>query len=128
MEPLLRWVIDVRRLAAIDLWGQHGRPLRRRLITLEFALGIALPMVLGSVCLTARAPFTRVIGAWLVGIALNYVPLAFHAFRLPRHGALEAELAGVDARSELRRYSRRQFVIAIPLALLVMSFLQPPRP
>ena len=80
------------------------------------------------VCLTARAPFTRVIGAWLVGIALNYVPLAFHAFRLSRHGALEAELAGVDARTELRRYSRRQFVIAIPLALLVMSFLQPPRP
>ncbi|HEX8971176.1 hypothetical protein [Oryzihumus sp.] len=124
----MRWVIDVRRLAAIDLWGLHGRPLRRRLITLEFALGIVLPMVLGSVCLTARAPFTRVVGAWLVGIALNYVPLAFQAFRLSRHGALEAELAGVDTRSELRRYSRRQFVIVIPLALLVMSFLRPSHP
>ena len=124
----MRWVIDVRRLAAIDLWGLHGRPLRRRLITLEFAFGIVLPMVLGSICLTARAPFTRVIGAWLVGIALNYVPLAFHAFRLSRSGTLKAELAGVDTRDELRRYSRRQFVIVIPVALLVMSFLRPPRP
>ncbi|MGN6635001.1 MAG: hypothetical protein ACTHJ6_05990 [Oryzihumus sp.] len=124
----MRWVIDVRRLAAIDLWGLHGRPLRRRLITLEFALGIVLPMVLGSICLTARAPFTRVVGAWLVGIALNYVPLAFHAFRLSRRGTLKAELEGVDTRDELRRYSRRQFVIVIPVALLVMSFLRPPRP
>ena len=123
----MRWVVDVERLAAVDLWGKEGRPLRRRLITLEFLVGIVLPMVLGSLCLTARAGFTRVMGAWLVGIALNYVPLAFHAVRLSRRGALEAELAGVDVGSELRRYSRLQFVIAIPLAVLVMAFLPPGR-
>ena len=123
----MRWVVDVRRLAAIDLWGARGRPLRRRLITLEFGLGIIIPMVLGSFCLTARAGFTRVVGAWLVGIALNYVPLAFHALRWSRPGALEAELAGVALERERRFYSRAQLLIGVPLAILAMAFLPPAR-
>ena len=124
----MRWVVDVERLAAIDLWGRQGRPLRRRLITTEFVAGMILPMVLGTLCLTARAGFTRVTGAWLIGVALNYVPLAFHALRLSRPGALEAELAGVDVTTELHRYNRVQFLIVIPAVILVMAVLRPRRP
>jgi len=39
-------VIDVRRLAAIDMYGRHGRQRRRRLILAEFVLAaIGIPLL-----------------------------------------------------------------------------------
>jgi len=62
-----------------------------------------------------------VVGLWLVGAGINYVPLALHARSLSRPGALEAELAGVDVRRELRRAGAQQLWIAVPLAVAVSA-------
>ena len=57
---------------------------------------------LGFLAIVRGSGWIVVLGIWLVGAGVNYVPLAVHAQSLSRPGALEAELAGVDVRRELR--------------------------
>jgi hypothetical protein len=47
----------------------------------------------------------RVLGIWMIGTGLNDAPLAAYAMALSRSGALNAELAGVEARPGRCRYS-----------------------
>jgi hypothetical protein len=118
-------LVDVRRLAAIDMHGVAGTMLRRRVILAEFVFGAAGCVFLGLLAATrAAAPGWRLAGVWLVGIGVNYAALAFHAVSLSRSGALDAELEGVDADSELRRYGVLQFWIVVPLLLAVLALRQ----
>jgi hypothetical protein len=114
--------MDVRRLAAVDLHGAAGRPVRRRIILAEFVLGLVLMVAVGIWMLF----FTRsvgwwVLGAWFVGVGLNYLPLSLHALDLSRPGRLEAELAGADLGAEGRLYTRVQLWVFVPLALVVFA-------
>jgi hypothetical protein len=116
---------SVRRLAAIDMWGNKGSPLRRRLILVEFLVGALGGVGLGVLTLvTASDAIWIAVGIWLVGVGLNYVPLAFHAISLTRRGELERELAGVDIRSEIRLYTKAQFRLLVPLWLAILAFNQ----
>lgn len=111
--------MDVRRLAAIDMYGTRGTVRRRRIILVEFLFAVVVMPVLGVVFLIVSDGGTgRLFGAWLIGSGLNYLPLALYAIRLSRPGALDAELAGVEIRPELRRYSLLQLWIMVPLALV----------
>jgi hypothetical protein len=114
--------VNVRRLAAIDMYGARGAVRRRRIILAEFIAG-AVVMVAFGVWLAAFSPGLggRVLGIWIVGSGLNYAPLAAYAIALSRAGALEAELAGVDTGRELRRYSVLQLWIFVPLSLVVLA-------
>jgi len=47
--------------------------------------------------------------------------LAWHASQLSHRGALDAELRGVDLPRELRRYTRLQFWIAVPLLFVGLA-------
>ena len=114
--------MDVRRLAAIDLYGLHGTTRRRRIVLVEFVGGVLVMVAVGIVVLiTAGGTGSRLFGAWMTGAGLNYAPLAVHAITLSRAGALDRELAGVDPRPELLRYGVLQFWIFVPLALVVMD-------
>lgn len=118
-------LIDVRRLAAVDLYGRRGAKLRRRLILAEFVLAAVDGPLLGVAILLAASSAPWVLfGACLTGIGLNYVPLALHAISLSRAGKLDAELAGVDVGAELRRYAARQFLLAVPLLVLILGAVQ----
>jgi hypothetical protein len=46
------------------------------------------------------------------------------AISLARPGRLDAELAGADVAAELRRYTVRQLLIAVPLLVLVLGVVQ----
>lgn len=118
-------LIDVRRLAAVDLYGRRGARRRRRLILAEFVLAaIDIPLLgLATLLAASSAPWV-LFGAYLTGIGLNYVPLALHAISLSRAGKLDDELAGVDVGAELRRYAAKQFLISIPLLLLILGAVQ----
>jgi hypothetical protein len=111
--------VNVRRFAAIDMYGTRGTTWRRRIITAEFIAG-AIGMVAFGIWLACDATSLggRLFGVWAVGAGLNYAPLAAYAIRLSRPGAVEAELAGTDTGRELRRYSLLVFWIAVPLALV----------
>jgi hypothetical protein len=118
-------LVDVRRLVAVDMHGSRGTLFRRRVILAEFVLGAILGTAVG-VLVTAAATTLggRVFGLWIAGACLNYVPLALHAISLSRPGRLDFELAGADIQHELRRYTRSQFWIAVPLLFVVLAVLQ----
>jgi hypothetical protein len=114
--------MNVRRLAAIDMYGTQGTARRRRITLAEFVAGVAVSVAFGT-WLVAYAPGSgsRILGIWMIGAGLNYAPLAAYAIGLSRPGALSAELAGVDTGRELRRYSVLQLWIIVPLSLVVLA-------
>ena len=114
--------MNVRRLAAIDMFGTKGTPRRALIVLAEFVAGLVVTVPLGIwVTAAASNTGTRIFGVWLIGAGLNYAPLAAHAVSLRRPGALQTELAGADTRRELRRYGVRQLWIAVPLSLLAFE-------
>jgi len=114
-------MLDVRRLAALDMWGSAGSIRRRRIIRAEFAIGVVGCTSLGLLAIGRGGGWMVVVGIWLVGAGVNYIPLALYAQSLSGPGVLEAELAGVDVRSELRHAGLQQFWIAVPLAIAVFA-------
>lgn len=117
--------IDVRRLAAIDMYGARGTVFRRRVIVAEFVLGAVVGTALGvAVVVTASSVGWQVFGAWIAAACLNYVPLAAHAIDLSRPGRLAAELESVDVPRELRHYTKTQFWIAVPLFFVMLALVQ----
>jgi uncharacterized membrane protein len=116
---------DIRRLAAIDLHGAHGTRARRRVILAEFGFGAVGGTGLGVfVAAAGLGVGWTIFGVWLAGTCLNYVPLALQAVSLSRPGRLAAELGGADVRSELRRYTKAQFWIVVPLLFCVLAIVQ----
>lgn len=114
---------DVRRLAAVDMFGSRGSVRRRRVIRAEFIVGAAACTALGAWVLMSGLGWWRAVGAWLVGVGANYVPLAWHAVALSRPGALEDELRGLDLRREGRRAGVAQLWILVPFALVIVGAL-----
>jgi hypothetical protein len=118
----------VRRLAAVDMYGTVGSCRRRRVILVEFIGGVVLCACLGATLASTDGETNRLVGWWLLGIAVNYVPLALMAVSLSRPGALDTELAGVDVRAALRYYGVAQLWIAVPLAVAIFALAQLRRP
>ena len=117
-------LLDVRRLAAADMWGTAGSLRRRRLIRVEFIVGAVGCTALGVLSLISGSGWADALGVWLIGAGVNYIPLALQAQSLSRPGALEAELHGLDLRSELRRAGVRQIWIAVPFAVAIAGLPQ----
>jgi hypothetical protein len=116
---------DVRRLAALDLHGTAGRQWRRRIIGAEFVLGAVACLIVGIwLATTVSTVGPRVLGAWIAGVGINYLVLAWQAAGLWRRGALAAELGAADVREDLRRYSYLQFWIMVPVLFVVLALLQ----
>ena len=106
--------LNVRRLAALDMHGASGTRRRRRVILSEFTFGVAGCTALGIWTLTWGSAVGMILGFWLLGLAANYLPLTVHVITLWRRSALEAELADVDIRAELREYTRAQVWVLVP--------------
>ena len=121
-------MLDVRRLAALDMHGAAGTRLRRSIIRAEFVLGAVGGAGLGIwVAVAGTTVGSLVFGAWIAGVGVNYAALAWQAALLSRPGMLEAELAGVDLGRELRRYSVLQLWVVVPLLLAVLAARRPDR-
>lgn len=117
--------LDVRRLAAVDMYGARGTTLRRRVILAEFIGGAAAMVLVGVWCVIGTDSVGwQMLGILSIGVGLNYVPLAVHAVALSRLGALDAELNGVDLARDGRYYTAAQFWIFVPLLLVVLALRQ----
>lgn len=102
--------------------GAKGSRLRARLILAEFALGAAAGPALGAVVVVqGGSPAWQLFGLWIAGACLNYVPLVIYAIELSDREALASELADADIPSELRRYTKAQVWVFVPLALIVFD-------
>ncbi|MEU4473987.1 hypothetical protein [Micromonospora sp. NPDC023888] len=114
--------MNVRRLAAIDMYGSRGTTRRRRIILAEFLVGVVVMVTWGVWLLaSAQGVGSRALGLWLTGAGLNYAPLSAYAIALMRPGALDAELAGASIERELRRYTVLQLWVFVPLSLVVLA-------
>ncbi len=118
--------MDVRRLAAVDMYGGKGTQRRRRIIVAEFVAGaVAGPLVAVAVLASGPGWMMAIFGLWLLAACLNYIPLSVYAvgfFRSPER--LSAELEGVDIPAELRHYTAAQVWVFVPFALIVIDLLQ----
>jgi hypothetical protein len=114
--------VDVGRLAAIDMHGLAGTRVRRTIIVTEFVLGFPAAFALGVyTVLSADSAFWSAFGIWLLGIGVNYLPLALHAISLLRPGRLSAELTGVDIEREARYYTLAQLWLLVPFLFVVLA-------
>jgi hypothetical protein len=66
--------LDVRRLAAVDMWGSRGDRRRRRAIRAEFWIGAVGCTALGALVLSSGDGWELALGAWLIGAGANYLP------------------------------------------------------
>jgi hypothetical protein len=118
-------MVDVRRLAAVDMHGARGTIRRRRVILAEFVLGAVGGAAFGVWALTSwEGVLAVVVGLYLLGLAANYAALALHAITLSRAGALAAELRGTDIRGALRHYTGVQFWVFVPGLFAVLAVRQ----
>jgi tellurite resistance protein TehA-like permease len=106
------------------MWGGRGSERRRRLIRVEFLVGTAGCIALGGFSVLSGSGWQLVLGVWLIGVGVNYLPLALHAHSLSRPGALQAELEGADLPRELRRAGVRQVWIAVPFPVAITALMQ----
>lgn len=104
--------------------GTGAGRVRQRLILAQFIVGVLACGGLGVYLIASSSRAWLTIGVWLLGAGLSYLPLALHAVALNRPGRLEAELAGLDARPEVRSYPVKQFWIAVPGAVLVAAVVE----
>jgi hypothetical protein len=120
--------VNVKRLAAIDMYGTSGTSRRRRIVLAEFTACLPAMLAAGIWLVAGASSLSNgILGIWLIGAGLNYAPLAAYAIGLSRPGALDAELAGVDTGQELRRYTILQLWILVPLSLIAIAVTTPGR-
>jgi hypothetical protein len=100
--------------------GRRGGSWRRKIIAIEFAGAIGC-MVLGLWTLIHGHGRMVLVGAWLVSIGLNYVPLVVYARGFHDPAALRAELTGIDFAVEARRAGLFQFWLLVPLVVDVAA-------
>lgn len=121
-------VINIRKLAALDLVF-HGP----RFVLVEFGGAVVLTIVLAA--LSLRSAFLGhgqpivwevVLAGLLASIGANYLPLLIHAISLVRSGTAREEVAVELENASLsqRLYGTRQFLLAVPFAVLAMAIAQ----
>ena len=110
--------INVRKLAALDIVF-HGP----RLILAEFAFGMVLCATFGlwSFFSPIHSPFMIVIGCYLLGVALNYVPMFLYALSIVRRKSAHQEVAFELAHKDI--YARKYLVQTV--LLLLVPFVLP---
>jgi hypothetical protein len=61
------------------------------------------------------------IGLWILGVGVNYIPLAVYSIVMYPGDGIERELAGVDLSSEARRAGVAQFTLLVPFVVGVIG-------
>jgi hypothetical protein len=115
-------MIGIRRLAAVDL-----AYLGPKFILTEFTFGVLGPAALGIWTLwRSESIGGTLVGAYLVSLGINYVPLLLYAIDIARQGTAQAEIADEagDRRALFRKYRRQSLLLLVPLAVPVIALAQ----
>lgn len=111
--------MNIRKLAALDM-ALHGT----RLIRIEFAAGILLPLTIGGLFLArGRAPWETFFGWYLVGVAFNYVPLFAHAVSLRSKEEASREVE-TELSNDVARYGLKSLLLLLPLVVTWLAVVQ----
>src|SRR5215472_4197024 len=91
--------VNVRRLAAIDMYGTRGTPRRRRIILAEFTIGAAVMVVFGArLVAVSSGAGGRVLGIWILGSGQPVTRAEGTAIRPQRRGDRPPGLVVAPAR------------------------------
>ena len=121
-------VINIRKLAALDIVF-HGP----KFILIEFALGVLgcaalglFSMYFGLFHSPNHSLFAVVMGCFLLGIALNYVPLLLYAISIVKQKSAKQEVAyELEHRDKYAgKYLGQSTLLLIPLAVPALAFYQ----
>ena len=99
-----------------------------RFILAEFAIGIALPFILGLSSIRAgllgvvRVGWEIALGFWLVSVAANYVPLFIYAVLIARGATVEEE--GQPEIARAKRYGVQEGITLVPFLVVVLAIIQ----
>ena len=116
-------MIELRKLAALEMaW------LGARVIVTEYALGVMLSLVVGIFSLRVGLAqqdlvnWQTILGAWLLTISANYIPLFLYAVAIARAGTVREE--GLPEFAQAGRYGIQQAIILVPLFVVFLAFAQ----
>lgn len=114
--------INIRKLAALDMAF-----LGSRMILAEFALGVVGPFAVGIYSLVREHSRQQVIiGAYLVLLGINYVPLLMYAVAIYRKRSAQDEV--VDELAQRTKIGAKYFpqtlLLLIPLAVPFLAVFQ----
>lgn len=115
-------MIDIRKLAALDLAF-----LGPRIILTEFSLGVFGSFALGVLTLLrSHSMGGIVLGAYLLLIGVNYVPLLLHAISIVRRNSAHYEIADevTEKRRMFRKYRRQSLLLLVPLVVPIAALAQ----
>jgi hypothetical protein len=116
-------MVNFRKLVAVDMVVNGTR-----FILAEVALGVVIPLILGVLSLLSdllggnQPGRDTVLGIWLVGIAVNYVPLLIYAVLIARGGTVKEEGGPEVVRA--KRYTIQQVIILVPFVVAVLAVIQ----
>ena len=116
-------MINIRKLAAVSM-ALSGT----RFVLAEFAIGIALPFILGLSSIRAglfgvvRVGWEIALGFWLVSVAANYVPLFIYAVLIARGGTVQDE--GQPEIAHAKRYGLQEGITLVPFLVVVLAIIQ----
>src|SRR5689334_10323179 len=119
-------MLNVRKLAALDLHSFGPR-----FILAEFGLGVLGLAALGLLMLRSGLQHGYSItpiflGAYMLALNVNYVPLLIYAIGLARSDGATTEIADElgDLKAAFRKYRRQSLFILLPFAVLIASVRQ----
>ena len=115
-------ITNFRRLAAIDI-----AYLGFKVILAEFLCGAVLSTALGVwVLLRSHSPGQALLGIYLLGLGMNYVPLVVFAVsiggREPARWELASELT--DQRRAMSKYRLLSLLLLVPFLVLLLTLIQ----
>lgn len=107
-------LINVRKLTALDMTFNN-----RWIILTEFVVGS-----LGAFALAYLLTLGVVWSIVLVGIGVNYAPLALYAIGFVYRGDNKEVAASIIHQGQTRRYNIQQAMVLVPFLLAVISVVQ----
>lgn len=119
--------VNFRKLAAIDVAF-----LGPKFIIAEFAFGLLFSVALGIFALLRAGSIWGItVGAYLVSLGLNYIPMLAYALAIGNRKKARLELGDEleETRAAMSKYRRQSLLLLAPLAVPIIAMLKPsPRP
>ncbi|HUI41932.1 MAG TPA: hypothetical protein VL523_08190 [Terriglobia bacterium] len=111
-----------RKLAAIDIVF-----LGYKLIFAEYAVGVFFSIALGLFVLVRGSTFLQVVlGAYLICLGINYVPMLAYAVAIGSQSSAQAELGDelTERRRAMSKYRRQSLFLLVPLLVPILAATQ----
>ncbi len=107
-------MINIKKLVALDM-TLNGK----WLILTEFVVG-----TFGILALAYLLPVVIIWKLWLVGVSVNYLPLALYASRFVFRNNYTEIVADVRESETISRYNKQQWLTLIPFFIALVSIIQ----